>query len=645
MSVQTAGRFTLLRKLPAGGMGRVFEADDPASGRRVALKLIDLGADADSQQIIQAERLGAELQRQLCAQDSRVTQIYEFGEMPGYFYIVMEYVEGEDISELARGSGLPPAVATRIAQDVLEVLDRAHHFATTIEGRATRGIVHGDVKPRNIRVTPAGSVKVLDFGIAKALSATRNFTQNVFASVQYSSPERLRTGEVDVSSDLWGVAAVLYEILAGHPYFEGESGSKLEHTIRNYDRLRALPPAWPEPLRQVVARALSPDPRVRFQTAREFAQALADFRVGSGSADDATRRAQATVDADATRRVFQESDATVRTHPGGAFPRATVTPEPDATRRTPPPPPPYAAARNGGFQPVPPFSTSAFPTRGRRSSVGRAVRIVLFALLLLFLVPGYFVAREYMVWRSADQLGSDLSSEKQQDLDAAWRQYNQLAARSHLGASLWSARDALRNRLMGDADHVIAKYDESDQSVVSESDWARARGEVAHALQLEPNDKTIHGKLRLIDGHLARIRGTSKRDTRLLEESRQDFEDAANYMRKSPDPWLGLARLYLYSFHDLEHGEAAIREAERRGHDIGKRETAELADAYRYQGERAIDLGDRATPGSDAERYYQLAGRSLDHARELYESILPWAGATASLKRVNESQARLASRR
>ncbi len=116
-------------------------------------------------------------------------------------------------------------------------------------------------------------------------------------------------------------------------------------------------------------------------------------------------------------------------------------------------------------------------------------------------------------------------------------------------------------------------------------------------------------------------------------------------MKKSPDPWLGLARLYIYSFHDLEHGEAAIREAERRGHDIGKRETAQLADGYRYEAERAIDLENRARSGSDAERYYELAGRSLDHARELCESILPWAGATASLKKVNDSQARLASRR
>jgi len=95
---ETAGRFTLYRKLPAGGMGRVFEAEDPVGPRRVALKLIDLGTDPDSLQIVSAERLGAELQTRLCAIDKRVTAIYECGEMPRYFYIVMEYVDGRDLS-------------------------------------------------------------------------------------------------------------------------------------------------------------------------------------------------------------------------------------------------------------------------------------------------------------------------------------------------------------------------------------------------------------------------------------------------------------------------------------------------------------------------------------------------------------------
>ena len=105
MDGETAGRFTLYRKLPAGGMGRVFEAEDPVGPRRVALKLIDLGTDPDSLQIVSAERLGAELQTRLCAIDKRVTAIYESGEMPRYFYIVMEYVDGRDLSELYAGTG------------------------------------------------------------------------------------------------------------------------------------------------------------------------------------------------------------------------------------------------------------------------------------------------------------------------------------------------------------------------------------------------------------------------------------------------------------------------------------------------------------------------------------------------------------
>lgn len=642
MSVQTAGRFTLLRKLPAGGMGRVFEAQDPETGRHVALKLIDLGTDADSQEILRAERRGAELQKQLCALDTRVAQIYEFGEMPGYFYIAMEYIDGEDISELVRGKGLPPDFAMRIAQDVLEVLDHAHHLAANIDGRPTNGIVHGDVKPRNIRVTPDGGIKVLDFGIAKALSATRNFTQNVFASVQYSSPERLRTGDVDVSSDLWGVAVVLYEILEGHPYFEAENGSKLERMIRDYRQLRPIPSSWPEPLRGVVARALSPYPEIRFSTAREFAHAIEEIRTGSKPIEEKTVRTQPAVDPEATRRVSREADATVRTQPGAPIAASTTTADHESTRKTSVTSPPRnaTAAPRSDFRPV------VIPPKPRkRSWFGDLFRVVVLVVFVLLLVPVFYVVNEYMVWRSADQLASDLKSEKQKDLDAAWRRYSQLASRSHVGISLWSARDALSNRFMNDVDHVIARYEEPDPPLVPESDWMRAQTEASHALQLEPNDKDIHGKLRLINGHLARIRGTARHDSKMLEESRQDFEDAAQYMKKSPDPWLGLARLDIYSFHDLDGGAAAIKEAERRGHEIGKRETAELADGYRYQGERAIELGNAARNTSDAQRYYDLADQNLNHARELYESILPWAGAAANLQRINRSQARLANRR
>src|SRR5579859_5968518 len=108
-------------------------------------------------------------------------------------------------------------------------------------------------------------------------------------------------------------------------------------------------------------------------------------------------------------------------------------------------------------------------------------------------------------------------AEKQQNLDAAWQKYTKLASRSHVPFILWSAESALGNSLMSNADRTIVKYGEPDGPAVMETEWVHAHNEVAHALELTPNDKTIHGKLRLIDGHLARIRGNARHDSRLIE--------------------------------------------------------------------------------------------------------------------------------
>ena len=627
---ETAGRFTLHRKLPAGGMGRVFEAVDPVGPRRVALKLIDLGTDPDSLQIVSAERLGAELQTRLCAIDKRVTAIYECGEMPRYFYIVMEYVDGRDLSELYAGNGLEPMLAARITQDVLEVLDHAHNFSTTLDGRSIRGVVHGDLKPRNIRLTLAGEVKVLDFGIAKAISLTRNFTHNLFGSVQYSSPQRLITGEVDAGADLWAAGVMLYEMLAGHPYFQAENGSKLEHIIRNYDRVLPLPQALPSSLRNILGRALHPDFEVRYQTAREFAGALQAFRNGEAVSGPA--------DGEGTRRVPLNDDATKRTSRPEPGP---LTPPVDATRRTanPPPNPPPNPAPNPPWTPV-----IVPPIPRRRPSVMRTLlRTIGVLILVVTLFPLYLLVNEYLVWGSAHQLARDLSSEKQQNLDAAWKQYQKLSARSHFPISLWAARDELQNHLVADADSTIVKFRSPDAPPVSETDWAHARDDLSRAIELDPGDKTLHGKIRLVDGHLARLRGTAEQDPRLLENARQDFQAAALAMKKSPDPWLGLAPLYIYSLHDLAHGEAAIRQASRLGYATGKRETAELADLFRYRAERAITLGDHASTRSDAARYYRMATPDLIRARHLYEAVLPWDGSADSLQRINDSIHRISA--
>ena len=161
-------------------------------------------------------------------------------------------------------------------------------------------------------------------------------------------------------------------------------------------------------------------------------------------------------------------------------------------------------------------------------------------ILAVTLFPLYLLVNEYMVWGSAHQLARDLSSEKQQNLDAAWKQYQKLAARSHFPISLWAVRDELRNHLVADADSTIVKFRSPNAPPMSETDWTHARDDLSRSIELDPGDKTLHGKIRLVDGHLARLRGTVEQDPRLLEDARQDFLAASQSMKKSPDPWLGL---------------------------------------------------------------------------------------------------------
>ena len=132
MDPKLFGRYQIIRKLAGGGMGRVFLAYDPVLNRQVGLKLIDSGGDRDSVDVIAAERRGATLQDQLAKREptGRVAQIFDVGEREGYFYIAMEYIEGEDLSELLSRGPIEPERAVGIALDILDVLVKAHTFQT-----------------------------------------------------------------------------------------------------------------------------------------------------------------------------------------------------------------------------------------------------------------------------------------------------------------------------------------------------------------------------------------------------------------------------------------------------------------------------------------------------------------------------------
>jgi tetratricopeptide (TPR) repeat protein len=623
------GKYRIVKMLPLGGMGRVYLALDTAANREVALKLIEHGPDRASQEIVDAEHRGAILQARLCGLDPHVTIIHEYGDLDGFFYIEMEYVEGDDLSEVLHKGPLGVPFALRIAVEVCEVLQTAHTFSGAVEDYQYHGIVHGDIKPRNIRLRTDGLVKVLDFGIAKALSLTRKFTQNQFGSVQYGSPERLNTGDVDVSSDLWSVAVVLFEMITGSPYFQAESVTRLEHIIRTYSVVRPFPESVPVSLRKVLAKALAADVTDRYQTAAEFLNDLKALQEGRPAKADAIADVVAggiSDDGEATRRTGR---AAVATDPDEAKTRRTVIP----------------GARSA-TAPVPAAKTSV---AARKSSPMRnRVKLGIRVAAVLLLALAFF--NEYSAADEAAALKHDLQTQKLTDMNQAWERYEALAQRSYLPGLLSSTRDAIKQKMIESADRVITEYRESDAPNVTEPDWQRARATLARALEIAPDDKNIRGKLFLCDGHIQRIRASGRNQAKLNQpklwsEARADFEQARDLMPKSPDAYLGLARVYIYGLHDVEKGEEALKGAERHGLQPGKREKAQLADGFRERADLLFREALRSQGQAEELDYLYRSEQDYRRAQDLYQQIVPFSGSATSVRKVRDSLDTIAARR
>jgi serine/threonine protein kinase len=610
------GKYRIVKLLPLGGMGRVYLALDSETNRQIALKLIDRGPDPDRQEIAEAERRGAILQARLCGIDARITKILNYGDLDGYFFIEMEYVEGQDLSELLAKAPLGALFAARIGRDICDVLAQAHTFSASIDGHDYQGIVHGDIKPRNIRITQDGQVRVLDFGIAKALSLTRKFTTNHFGSSLYSSPERLNTGEVDAASDLWSVGVVLFEIVTGKPYFDGASSAKAEHAIRNYSAVRPLPENLPAPFAAIIRKALAVNPASRYSSAAAFASDLNAFLEGKPTLAESA--------------LIQDDDpeATRRTTEAGA-----QDVDEEATRRTAPPAGTGSSAATS--------ATSQRPARfipKQKKPLTKFQRQVRFFVAVALLTAGGVLAfSEISVWRDGATLAREVESERLTDMDAAWERYESLSKTNIVPLVLSHPRNTIRARLVSTADGIIREYRTSDSPTITENDWVRVHDVLRKALQIDPGNREMRGKLYLADGHLARIRGTARGKSDLLQEARTKFEQSAELMPRSPDPYLGLARLYVYSLRDVERAENALKEADKRGHEQGKRERAQLADGFRDRGERLMREAVRAAGLPEEKDLLERSKEDLERAEEIYRDILPYGGSSTSLRRVLEN--------
>lgn len=253
------GPYRLVSFLGAGGMGSVYRAVHQNLNRVVALKILhEPGLLA---------RFQNEARIQAGLQHHHIATLYEFLEFEGKACIVMEYVPGQGLDDLIRAQGrVPYAEALRIYQSVVGAVAYVHN----------RGVIHRDIKPSNIRVQEDGTVKLLDFGIAKG-SDTPNLTKTggVVGTLQYLAPEQIK-GHTDARSDVWSLGVLFYEMVTGQPPFRSENMMDLFGQISRADFVppTTLNPALPPSLEAVIDRCLKRDPAQRFPSAVALQGAL-----------------------------------------------------------------------------------------------------------------------------------------------------------------------------------------------------------------------------------------------------------------------------------------------------------------------------------------------------------------------------------
>ena len=265
-----SGRYRVLRKIGGGGMADVYLCEDLTLGRRVALKVL-LQRFLDDPNFV--ERFRREAKAAAGLNHANLVSIYDWGEVDGTYFIVMEYVEGETLKDLVRRQGrLSGNEAVRILLQLLAALEFAHRT----------GLVHRDIKPQNVMIDRDGNAKVTDFGIARAGDSGMTEAGSILGTAQYLAPEQAQGQQVDERSDLYSVGIVLYEMLTGTVPFKGDSAVTvaLKHVNEMAAEPAQLVPGMPYALNQIVLKAIAKDPDQRYQTAEQFARDLRSAQVG-----------------------------------------------------------------------------------------------------------------------------------------------------------------------------------------------------------------------------------------------------------------------------------------------------------------------------------------------------------------------------
>ena len=277
---KSVGPYKIVSALGKGGMGEVYLAEDTKLDRKVALKFLSpefVGDNWAKRQLTKEAKAVAQLDH------PNICQVYGMEEDQGHSFIVMQYVEGETLSDLIRAKRPGSIQVLALAKQIVSALAKAH----------AHGIIHRDIKPKNIMVTPSGQVKVLDFGLAKTIhqktldggdDSVSHLSQNglVPGTVAYMSPEQLRGEKLDYRSDVFSVGTLLYELICGkHPYHQGNNAELISAILTLEPRpLGQTTAEFPKGLNHVVTRCLKKERENRYQSVNEVLLDLESLQNG-----------------------------------------------------------------------------------------------------------------------------------------------------------------------------------------------------------------------------------------------------------------------------------------------------------------------------------------------------------------------------
>src|SRR2546422_5670094 len=268
MIAETLTHYRIVEKIGEGGMGVVYRARDERLDRDVAIKVLPTGTLADD---TARKRFRKEALALAKLSHPNIGVIHDFDTQEGVDFLVMEYIAGTTLAERLTAGALPEKEVLAVGAQIVAALEEAHEH----------GVVHRDLKPGNILVTPKGQAKVLDFGLAKLLrpeseiSTTDNLSGTVAlaGTLPYMSPERLRGEPADARSDIYGAGAVLYEMATGQRPFREELATRLADAILHQPTVspRALNARVSPELERIILKCLDKEPENRYQSAKELA--------------------------------------------------------------------------------------------------------------------------------------------------------------------------------------------------------------------------------------------------------------------------------------------------------------------------------------------------------------------------------------